>query len=248
MKKYLFFLCLGLAIHTTTSAQNGFADANALYDNAKYKEAAELYRQTAATYPASAEIWYNLGNAYYKSGKLGFSVAAYRKALKLAPTDKDVRNNLDFVFAKTSDKIEPPPHNFIVRQTDRVADLFTPGGWALVTLLFALVALGLFLLYIFMKNYRVKKLGLFGSALFWISAFGTLALAAHRYYYALDSYVVVIAKSADVLGEPTENGTRLLLLNEGATLQLKEREDNWIKVELPNGSEGYVMGEKVEVI
>lgn len=247
MKTYLF-LILGLLPALYGRAQDSFSEANALYDGAHYKEAAELYRQTAAVHPASAEVWYNLGNAYYKSGHIGFSIAAYRKALKLDPTDVDIRHNLDFVFAKSSDKIAPAPRNFLVRQTDIVADLFTPGGWALGATLWALLGLVAFLLYIFVKSYRVKKMGLLASGVFWLVAFAFVALAAHRYYYALDSYAVIVAPAADVLGEPTENGTRLLILNEGATLAFKKREGDWIRVELPNGTQGFILAEKAEVI
>lgn len=247
MKKYLFLMVAVLSVWHVR-AQDSFSEANALYDGAKYKQAAELYRQTAAEYPASAEVWYNLGNAYYKSGKIGFSIAAYRRALKLDPGNEDIRYNLDFVFAKSSDKIAPAPKTFIVRQTDRVADVFTAGGWAFGATVWAVFGLGCFLLYIFIKSYRIKKWGLLASGFCWLLAFGFVALAAHRYYYALDSYAVIVAPSADILGEPTENGTRLLLLNEGATLKYKKHENGWIEVELPNGAQGFVPAEKMEVI
>lgn len=247
MKQFLFVL-LGGIMAVCAGAQNRFDEANRLYDSAKYEAAAQLYRQTAAVYPASAQVWYNLGNACYKSGKIGFSIAAYRKAVKLDPTDEDIRHNLDFVFAKSSDKIAPVPAPFLVRQTDIVANVFTAGGWALgATLLGALGLFG-FLVYIFVKNYRAKKTGLLASGLFWSVSFVFVALAAHRYYYAQDSCAVVVAPSADILAEPTENGTRLLILNEGATLKLKNHEAGWIKVELPNGTQGFVSAEKMEVI
>lgn len=248
MKKYLFLVCYVWIWSSAGYAQSALSDAAALYDDAKYKEAAELYRQVGDEYPASPGVWYNLGNAYYKSGKTGYAIAAYRKALKLSPMDEDIRYNLDFAVSKSSDKIEPAPRSFIVRQTDRAADLFTAGGWAAGTVVCAAAAFMFFLLYIFIREYRIKKIGLGASALCWVLAFVCLALAAHRYYYALDSYAVVVAKSADVLGEPTGNGTRLLLLGEGATLKLVKEEGAWIEVQLPDGSKGYVPAEKVQVI
>lgn len=248
MKKWLFLTCFLSVAVLKMQAQEAFSKANALYDDAKYKQAAELYKQVQDEFPASAEVWYNLGNAYYKSGKIGYSIAAYRRALKLNPTDGDIRFNLDFVVAKSSDKIEPKPRGFIIRQTDLAADIFTPGVWAFWAVVLALVAVLKFMAYIFAKNYRLKKLGLIASVVFWMLSFACVALAAHRYYYALDSYAVVVTRSADILGEPTENGTRLLLLNEGATLKFETRQSGWIKVELPNGSKGYVKAESVEVI
>lgn len=247
MKKALFLTYL-FSLFIMASAFSKDLPANVAYDDAEYESAAEQYLELLKDEPTSAELWYNLGNAYYKSGQIGYAVAAYRKAYKLSPTDEDIRFNLNFVFNKTADKIEPAPKNFIVRQTDIVADMFTSGGWAVLCIVFAALALGAFLLYIFMRTYSAKKWGLFTSVFFWGVAFFCLALSAHRYYYTLESAIVIVKPSADILAEPNGNGTRLLLLNEGATLQLKKREGDWIKVELPNGTVGYIQSKNVEII
>jgi hypothetical protein len=86
----------------------------------------------------------------------------------------------------------------------------------------------------------MKKIGLFSSVLLWLLAFSTFAMAAHRYYHTLDSDVVITSSSVYITGEPTENGTRLILLHEGATLKWKGDEGEWFKVQLPNGTIGYV--------
>lgn len=222
--------------------------ANISYDEAEYETAAKQYKELLIEQPSSYKLWYNLGNAYYKSGDIGYAIAAYRKAHKLNPTDEDIIFNLNFAFSKTSDKIEPAPKSFIVRQTDIIANIFTSDGWALACTLFAVLGLAAFLLYIFMRKYSLKKLGLFSSIICWGISFLCLAMAAHRYYYSQESYAVIVIPSTDILAEPNENGTRLLLLNEGATLQLQNREGDWVKVELPNGTIGYVKSEKVEII
>lgn len=248
MKKAFLLLWISCFSAALFASDGDFGEANKQYDDAEYKKAATMYLALTEIHPYSAELWYNLGNAYYKAGKNGYAVAAYRKAHKLNPTDKDIRFNLDFVVAKTADKISPKPKSFIVRQTDMVADLFTSGGWAFASLLFACIGLVSMLVYIFLKNYTAKKVGLVSALLFWIGSFFLLALAGHRYYYALDSYAIVVSSHADVLSEPNSNGTRLLLLNEGATLDYKERSGDWVKVELPNGTQGFVKTSEVEII
>ena len=248
MKKILFLICfLWVAVLPSFAFQTPLS-VDIYYDEAEYEKAAAAYRELLTRNPNSAELWYNLGNSYYKSGEMGLAIASYRKAHKLKPTDEDILFNLNFVFNKTADKIEPKPKSFIVRQTDIVADRFTSGGWALGSIVFAVLGLGTFLLYIFMKKYNIKRTGLISSVLCWGISFFCLALAAHRYYYALESSAVIVSHSADILAEPNENGTRLLLLNEGATLQLENKEGEWIKVELPNGTKGYVRAKSVEVI
>ena len=248
MKKILFLICLLFVVIFPSFASQTPLSVDVYYDDAEYGKAVQSYRELLDRNPNSAELWYNLGNSYYKSGELGLAIASYRKAYKLNPTDEDILFNLNFVFNKTADKIEPKPKSFIVRQTDIVADRFTSGGWASGSVVFAVLGLGTFLLYIFMKKYNIKRLGLASSVLSWGISFFCLALAAHRYYYALESYAVIISPSADILAEPNENGTRLLLLNEGATLELESNEGEWVKVELPNGTKGYVRAKLVEVI
>lgn len=245
--KRLLYIYAFLVAAMGTRAQS-FDRANALYDSARYEQAARMYRETAAEYPVSAEIWYNLGNAYYQADAIGFSIAAYRKALKLAPGDADIQHNLDMAVARSSDKMAPAPPTFLVRQTDGVARFLSPAGWAWLTLFFAATGLGAFLVYVFAPGRHTKKWGLTGSVLTWMLAFGFATLAAHRYYYALDSHAVVVSTSAEILAEPTETATRLLLLNEGATIRYKKHEGTWIHVELPNGAQGFVEAEKVEII
>jgi tetratricopeptide (TPR) repeat protein len=248
MKKVLFLACfLCVAIFPSFAFQTPLS-IDVYYDGAEYEKAAQAYRELLIRNPNSAELWYNLGNSYYKSGEIGFAIASYRKAHKLNPTDEDILFNLNFVFNKTIDKVEPKPKSFIVRQTDIVADKFTSGGWAMGSIVFGILGLGTFLLYIFMKKYNIKRLGLVSSVICWGISFFCLALAAHRYYYSLESDAVVVSSSADIVAEPNENGTLLLMLNEGATLQLENKEGEWVKVELPNGTKGYVRSKSVEVI
>lgn len=248
MKKIVWFtslLFLGLQI---SFGQNEAQTAADLYNNAEYEKAAEAYAALTETYPNSYEIWYNLGNSSYKAGHLGYSVAAYRKALKLKPGDADALENLRFVFEKTADKLEPAAPMFIVRQVDKLAKYFTSGAWAFLSLMLALAGLLFFVLYIFMKNFNVKKAGFTASLFCWLLSFSALSMAAHRYYYALESAAVIISTESDILAEPTENGTILLMLHEGATLKFVSREAGWVKVILPNGSIGYLPEKEVAII
>lgn len=242
MKKILSFALIVFMLNGFGKAQSQteFDGANALYNQGKYKEALQIYGSLTEKYPQEYKVWYNLGNAAFKTGNIGASIAAYRKALKLNPLDADVKNNLEFVFQKTADKMEPPSKSFVVLLTDKVAGYLSSGAWAFITLLISVFACLFFMMYIFIRNYRLKKIGLFSSVLLWILAFSAFAMAAHRYYYTLDSDVVITASSVHITGEPTENGTRLILLHEGATLKWKGGEGEWFKVQLPNGTLGYI--------
>lgn len=249
MKKVLILTyCCLMAVFVHAKQSDASQQAHALYNDAEYTKAVEQYKLALEENQTSAALWYDLGNAYYKSGHMGYALAAYRKAAKLDPMDEDIRFNIAFVFAKTADKLEPQPKNLIVRLTDVVADFLTSGGWAFGAILLAILACMLFVVYIFMKNYTLKKIGFLSAILLWIGAFLFTALAMHRYYYALPSGAVIIAAHADILAEPNDNGTKLLMLHEGATLNLDGQEGEWVKVLLPNGTKGYIKAQAVEII
>src|SRR5204862_1754388 len=95
----LLLLALGAA------AQNPallFDQANKLYEQGKYQEAASAYQKLLQTEPGSAALYFNLGNAWFKAGQSGRAIAAYRQAERLAPRDPNLRFNLNFVRKKVS--------------------------------------------------------------------------------------------------------------------------------------------------
>src|SRR5437016_10054483 len=81
---------------------SAFDQANKLYEQGKYSEAAAAYESLLASAPDSAALYFNLGNAWYKAGQSGRAIAAYRHAEKLAPRDPNLRFNLNIVRKKVS--------------------------------------------------------------------------------------------------------------------------------------------------
>jgi hypothetical protein len=74
-----------------------FDQANQLYEQGKYPEAAAAYQEIIRSGNGSATLYYNLGNAWFKAGEEGRAIAAYRRAERLTPRDPNVRFNLQFV-------------------------------------------------------------------------------------------------------------------------------------------------------
>ena len=195
-----------------------FTSGISAYDKASYTDAVGHFRSAVDQDPLSAEAWYNLGNAYYKSGSPGKAIAAYRKALKIKPGDADILFNLQFVNERTADKLSPPEPSLIVRLVDIPASL------------------------------SLKRASFFTSLFFWVLALAAFSLTAHRYWYLRDNMVVVTAQSASMLSEPNDNGTRLIVLKEGATLRFEGLQGDWVKVLLPDGSQAFVKNESVDII
>lgn len=247
MKHLTISLWLFLMVISSAVAVDFSAGVRA-YDQAAYQEAVNHFLAAVQDDPYSAEAWYNLGNACYKSGSPGKAIAAYRKALKLKPGDADILFNLRFVQDRTLDKLSPPDRPFILLLADRPASLLSVSGWSLVTLIFSVLGFVLFLIYILSASVSLKRLAFFASVGIWAAAFLSFSLTAHRYRHLLDDAAVITANSASLLSEPNENGTRLMLLKEGASLRFIEFQGEWARVVLPDGTHAFVKKESVDVI
>ena len=104
--------------------------AEVAYTKEDYGKAIELYEGLLKTHGESAEIYYNLGNAYYKENKIAPAILNYERALLLDPGDGDIRFNLQLARQKSVDKIEPVGDFFLHRWFDKVQNMGAADSWA----------------------------------------------------------------------------------------------------------------------
>ncbi len=247
MKKRMLFFGLSFLLFFRAESADISAGISA-YDQGNYRESVLLFENAVRQNPHSAECLYNLGNAYYKSGSLGKAVAAYRKALKEKPFDKDVLFNLQFVVSRTVDKLNPPQSSFIVQMADKPAGLFSVSTWSLITVVLSLVGCLLFGVFVFVLGVSHRKSAFYSALVFWLLALASLSMTAHRYWYSRENMAVIISSSADLFSEPNAQGTRLMMLKEGATLRFDSNQGDWAKVLLPDGTQAFVAKNAVEII
>ena len=122
-----------------------FTKANFYYNESKYDTALVIYEGILKDGFVSAPLLYNIGNTYFKMRNYPMAILNYEKALKLDPTDDDIRQNLVIANALITDKIEPLPVFFLTKWWRNLGNMLTANGWATVTL----VILGIFLLLLF---------------------------------------------------------------------------------------------------
>ena len=132
----------------------------------------EHYQQAIKDYEAllkqgvSAELYYNLGNAYYRMDNMTQAVLNYERALLLSPGDKDIRFNLQMARSKTIDKITPESEMFFVTWYGSLVNLQSVDAWARLALIALVAAIVLALLYLFVDALWLRKVGFFGGILF----------------------------------------------------------------------------------
>jgi tetratricopeptide (TPR) repeat protein len=247
--RILFFTIL---IGTPICAQNAqtlFSQANGLYQNEKFEEAAVRYQQILSQGFESKEVYYNLGNCYYRIEDIGQAVLYYEKALRLDPDDSDILYNLELANLKVLDRVELPPRFFLFDWWDSILNYYSiPQITHLVAILFALT-LFLLGLWLFLKRDRLRFWALTAvvvTGLFTI--FWSFVLINQARSYINHRYAVVLVSTITVMSAPDESSTDVFILHEGVKVYLDELREEWVKISLPDGKSGWLLASNLGII
>ena len=240
----LLLLLFPLGTHAMTKA-----DADSAYVRGEYQQAISLY-EALLKQGASADLYYNLGNAYYRTENITRAVLNYERAQLLAPGDRDIRFNLQMARSKTVDKITPEQEMFFVTWYHSLVNLASVDGWARTALLSLALAIVLALLYLFSERIWLRKVGFFG-ALFAIALFVLSNVFAHQQKDLLVNRrgAIVTAPAVTVKSTPAKQGTDLFILHEGTKLTITDASmKEWKGVRLADGKEGWIETRHIELI
>jgi tetratricopeptide (TPR) repeat protein len=230
-----------LSFGQSAALKDSLNAANQLYSANKYKDCIRKYQYILGQGFESVEVYYNLGNAFYKSGNATYAILNYERAKKLAPNDDDIMYNLDLARTQVVDNIVPIPEPGFLRWWKEFINSRSIGFWgtmSIVTFYAFLVLFGLFLL---SRTFRIKRFA------FWISIAAvsisaiTFTIGASLQSKLLNHNSAVITdRSVRVKASPSETGTELFIVHEGVTVQLTDQLGEWLYVSLPDGNKGWV--------
>lgn len=226
------------------------AEADSAYAQQHYQQAVSAYEELLEQGGASAELYYNLGNAYYRSDNITRAIINYERALLLSPGDNDIRHNLQIARQKTTDKLAPSADFFLVTWYRSLVNLMGVNAWAWTALFTLALAIVLFLVYLFAERVALQKTGFFGAIVMLI-----LFLMANLFAYqqkrtlTMRNGAVVIASETSVKSTPAQNGTDLFRLHEGTKVEITDDSmKDWKEIRLPDGKEGWMLTKDMEVI
>ena len=240
----LFFLSASLVAQTTNDL---FKQASIKYELKEYAEAINLYDKIESTGQFSSEIYFNKANCYYKLQQNAKAVLYYEKALKLNPSDEDAQFNLHLVQLRLVDKLAQVPQPFYQKWISNIKNLMSIDLWAKSGILFLFVFCGLFLAFIFSKNYRFKKKAFSFSMISFSLAAITLSLA----YYSFNTQkteAILMQDNAYIKSAPSSQSEDLFILHEGTKIVVLELFNDWTKIKLSDGMIGWVESLALEVI
>ncbi len=238
-----------LAAFAQTDAAKKFQEANDLYREGEYKKAVAHYQEILQSGYESADLYYNIGNAYFKLEKIPDAILFYERAKRLEPDDEDVDFNLKLANLRIIDKIKPVPKLFLVEWYETLYNKLSSDSWARVLTIFSFLAFLSLAGYLLVFSPRAKK-GLFFSFLtFLIVAIASLIFAVERYNYetARDE-AIIFSPSVYVKSSPDEDGSDLFILHEGTKAKILDEVGKWRKIKLADGNVGWLPAKAIEVI
>ena len=237
--KHLVYIFL--FISSFLFAQSGFEKGNVLYQKGQYEQAIQAYESVLDSRQQSADLYFNLGNCYYKLNKVAPSIYNYEKALVLAPEDVDITNNLKFAQKLTIDEVKEVPKVGFAKLLHDFTGMYHYNTWAWISIVFGLMFLGFFIGYYFSIAAVLKRIlffGMFVWVLFLLVSLG--AAIFERNHFVTDRPAIVFAEVTEVKSEPQKASPATFILHEGTKVFVKEILGKWKKIELTDGTEGWI--------
>lgn len=249
MKKILFFLLIQCLAWTAYAQDTAIKEAEDAYAKEDYGKAIELYESILKSNGDSPEIYYNLGNAYYKAGKTASAILNYERALVLDPGDSDVRFNLQMARQKTVDKIEPVDGFFLSRWFESIQNMGAADSWAKMGIVAFILFIGCLILFFFSKWIRLKKIGFYvGLLLLFFVIMANIFARNQKNELVNRTHAIVFAPTVTIKSSPDASGTDLFILHEGTKVSVKSKLGEWSEIVLEDGSVGWLPTKDIETI
>lgn len=238
-----------LKINESESVQSLKQKADEAYSKGKYQDAITAY-EAALKKGKSANLYYNLGNAYYRTDNITRAVINYEKARLLAPGDKDILHNLDVARSKTIDNIQPGEKIFFKVWFENLKTSMGIDTWATVSLISLVVALILFLVYLFAKQMVVRKVAFYLSVCLVIFFILGNVFASQLKDIATNSKgAIIVSPSVTAKKTPTDQGVDVCILHEGTRVEITDEAlKGWYEIRIADGREGWISSDAVELI
>ena len=223
--------------------------ADDAYRQGDYARAIEGYEEAINKGYASADLYYNLGNAYYRTESMGSAILYYCRALRLKPGMSDARENLALAESRTVDRITVMPRFFLVRWIDSLTLAFSPAGWRVAfVILLALVGASV-VLFCLGRSRRLRKSGLVAGLVAVVLCLLSLVfMIRSTVRFNAHSEAVVMSPAVTVKSSPEQQSADKMVLHEGTRVTVNDSLADWYKISIADGTSGWCLKNDVERI
>ncbi len=232
-----------------TFCRTAWDEGNRAYIDGDYRKAVECYTSIIDRNRYSMKLYYNLADAYFKVGEMGRAILYYNKALKLAPSNDDVRYNLAIAEAQTKDKIAVVPEFFLNRWMRGIRNTMSCTAWSILSLAAFAAVLAFALMFLLSGRTAVRKTGFYGAiaALTIFIATTSFALAERRDMLQREQ-AIVMSSAISVKSSPDRSATDLFVLHEGTKVRIATEIDGWYEIVIADGKKGWTESRNIEQI
>ncbi len=251
--KHIRYIILSFVLFAASNTLLANADAiekaSKAYQNKDYKQAIALYEEFIENDFASADLYYNLGCAYFQEGEIAMAALNFERAYVLNPTDEDTKYNIKIVGSRLQDKVESVPIIFYKRWYNGVVELFSLRVWAVISVISFTLLLFLVLVYLLSAMMKWRKFGFYAAVL--MGVLFILSLVSCQEHYSLrnsDSHAIVFTPTVTTKSSPDEDSKNLFIIHEGLKVEITDNLGDWYEIKLANGNVGWLLMSDVVII
>ncbi len=243
--KYLLIFLFSLQLTYASEWNVNLRDGNKAYSEGKYEDAVIHYLIIIENDVESGELYFNLGNAYYKLDEIGKSIYYYEKALNFIEGDEALEQNLKIAQLKIIDKIEPIPKLFIFEWIDGIIRILSIENWGWLTLI-----LFIFMAIIFSVYLLLTKRVLFQFSWIFLILFSISIIIFTSRIYLFESYHfgIIFEKKIAVTSEPNLGASEVFILHEGTKIKINRKLHDWLEISIADGKTGWCKSNSIGVI
>jgi len=206
-----------------------------------YKEALQIWTDIYNTGYRSANLDYNIGNAYFKLNNIPSAILFYERAYLLKPADENINYNLQIARTLIVDRFQEIPELFFIKWYNFVSLFLSTNSWAKISITSFILFLLLLSLYIYSSRYRHKLIGFWLGVFFIVLSLISLAFTIRNKSLVYDSRKAIIS-SPMVNGKssPDKSGNDIFVLHEGTKVTVEDEVGEWSEIRLSDGNKGWV--------
>lgn len=223
------------------------------FNEGKFSEAATVYEKLISEHNAKGEIssdlYYNLGNAYFRDGEIAKAILNYERALLLNPGDKDIRHNIKFANTRIEDKLENTGSFFLSNWINAFQETMSSNAWAWFAVVCFVVLIICIFIFFFSKTVLPKKITFYsGIVLAVLVILGNVFAFRQRSDILIRNSAIIMTSSAVVRSSPNANGKEVFTLHAGTKVKITKEDRDWSEVETTAGNVGWVENRRIEKI
>jgi len=223
--------------------------ANIHYIDGNFDKAAELYQTLVDSGYQNAELYYNLGNSYFKLNRIPYAILNFERAYRLKPNDEDILFNLEFARTFTVDRIEPLPIFFLTKWYRMARAILTSNGWAWTSLFFLALTFTFALYFWFSSRGWIKRLTFASGILTLLLTIMSMVFSAQeKHKENLRNQAIIFQQAVSVRSSPGETGKDIFILHSGTKVEITKALGQWVEIRIADGNKGWVPSETLELI